>query len=161
MSHILETLNTAENIVEIKNTVEKRFSLLIPEVVPIFIDLHAVAAGSEIRTSTATVVVGTLITPVITKFSLTTLPNNRHLAISCNSFVYPQYRKRGIATGMHDIKEFICRKVGISKMMCTVNKHNVAELSVLDKRGWTSIPHLNSKTFLTLYKNITNKGKEI
>jgi hypothetical protein len=159
MGFIFKTLDTFESIREINCLVRDKIKNLIPEIETFSAGIDINCRGTDIRTSDITVYAQKTGVSIeeggqIVKFSLTTIPNNKHFAISCNSFVGELYRKRGIATAMHDVKEFICQKAGITTMLATVNDLNAPELRVLEKRGWKENVAMRGQTFITMYKQL-------
>lgn len=81
----------------------------------------------------------------LASFSISTLPGNKKLLVSHDSFVNYGYRGKGLATSLHSLKNQIVNYYsqtelsscsGSATLLCTVNAENAAERRVMAKTGF-------------------------
>jgi L-amino acid N-acyltransferase YncA len=78
--------------------------------------------------------------------SLRQFPCNEYTAISLESFVYTDYRRRGHGTRLNYIKRAIAKAHNYSTMLCTVSAGNEGEIKLLEKCGWWKLAQFKNTT---------------
>jgi GNAT superfamily N-acetyltransferase len=72
----------------------------------------------------------------VASFRLQALPSCCGVLVSYDSFVAPEWRRRGLGRLMQDMKEFLARQMGVGKLIATVIQGNLAEEKLLTFTGW-------------------------
>lgn len=64
------------------------------------------------------------------------LPGCCGVLVSHGLKVMPKFRRQGCAGLLHDVKEYLARRMGTGKLLCTVQTANEPEKNRLRKSGW-------------------------
>lgn len=76
---------------------------------------------------------------LIGSFTLVGMPSCPYMGISINTYVNYKHQNKGIASLLHSMKSYICKKVGVKALIATVNKDNTHEISSLKKNNWKQV----------------------
>ncbi len=83
-------------------------------------------------------------------FSLQLFPNNAEILLSLNLWVEQDFRNKGIASILMDLKKEITKACKFNFLLCTVNKTNAPEIHILEKTGWNNIADLATSSMYLL-----------
>lgn len=98
----------------------------------------------------------------VVSFHLTMLPGCCGYLVSHESFVYYEFRRKGIATVLQSIKEEIAREEGYTHMMCTTMASNMSQNRILEKHGWTKVHEgVNGRTNNNLYMWVKHVPRDV
>lgn len=81
-------------------------------------------------------------------FYLREMPGCCGILVSYHMYVYPKYKKMGIAWVLQDVKEKIARNNGYTIIMCTTRLDNEIENHILEKSGWKIVDSLQNRRTL-------------
>lgn len=72
----------------------------------------------------------------ISFFSLEMIPGNCGICVSTGSFVFEQYRNRGIGKALNLVRIEIAKRLGYSIIMCTIKESNTIQKKILWANNW-------------------------
>jgi hypothetical protein len=75
----------------------------------------------------------------IARFQLSMMPGCCGICVSTDSFVFPDYRGKGIGTILNQLRQDIARTEGYSVMLCTDVVTNEAQRKLLRKERWLDL----------------------
>ena len=81
----------------------------------------------------------------VANFSLKELHGCCGILVSYHTMIHPDYRGKGIANFLLEIKEDIARFNGYSVLLCTTTRDNAIEQHLLEKNGFTSNTKFDNK----------------
>lgn len=82
---------------------------------------------------------------VVSTFSLAEMPSCCAILISCDVYVYPEYRKKGVGKVLNEFRIGIAKELGYSLMMCTDIETNIHQRKILSSNGWKDIHNIRNK----------------
>jgi len=80
---------------------------------------------------------------VVAKFALSFLYGCKGILVSHSMLVSPEYRSRGIASKLQNVKERIAKDLQVSMLLATVTEDNAAQKKVI--KDWKCIEKFNNK----------------
>jgi GNAT superfamily N-acetyltransferase len=82
--------------------------------------------------------------PSISSFKLKMLPGCCGVCISTGSYVYPNFRGKGIGTLLNSFRIDVARCMRYGLLMCTDVVDNIPQRKLLNKNGWKEIVTFNN-----------------
>lgn len=76
---------------------------------------------------------------VVSKFKLIQMSGCCGICISTETYVYPEFRGKGINIILNNFRIDIAKHLGYGLLMCTDLKSNTPQMKTLDKNGWKHI----------------------
>jgi hypothetical protein len=92
---------------------------------------------------------------LVASFTLLDMPSCPYIGISTSTYVTGDFKNKGISTLLQIMKKYICKQVGIKKLIATVNKDNKFEKASLIQNGWNEVDTVGEVGLWTIsYENI-------
>jgi hypothetical protein len=93
----------------------------------------------------------------VASFKLYQMPHCCAIAVSCEAYVYPEFRNKKIGTTMNKFRQELCKLLGYSVLMCTDIEQNTHQRKLLKTNGWKDIHDIvNSRTHNRVFISVKN-----
>jgi predicted GNAT family acetyltransferase len=77
-------------------------------------------------------------------YELNDFPGNKNIVISNNVYIYPWHRNQGRGKDQHLHRLETARKMGYTRIICTVEEGNIYEKRILKANYWKMIGYVFS-----------------
>lgn len=81
---------------------------------------------------------------LVCEFTLAEMPGCCGMGVSTGTYVSPEYRMKGLATALHELKDEIAVSLGLAALVCTIVDDQEAQHKVLTRNNWERTAKFNS-----------------